>query len=203
MSVLPPQTVYSLKAGIELGFFEETWASGKGKIAGCPFCNARKFPSELRGKRMQLNGPRAGQIDGEVDDSYLWNQDTDLIAEVSNLYAPHWLPDISIRHNFIVDEIIVWFCNNSLRGEDFYWDRKSLGTLVGIIWDKMLPVTANEISSVAIAHGMPSHFQNEFENLFSFGIDTLRMNCKKSARKSWRQINAVQDAFAEAHRFNR
>jgi hypothetical protein len=134
-------------------------------------------------------------------DQYKWNDDPSptmrlmrehsLTLPLEVLTVPFWLPHLSLRNCFIIDELTMWFCSESAAGEGFHWDDHRLIEIVRTCWRKRLPITSSELSKVLLAHGMPEQYQESVERLFEFGMSTL---IASEGRPPLKKLRAEQTA---------
>jgi len=100
----------------------------------------------------------------------------------------------------MLERFVFSFCVASRIGADFVWRTEDVQWLVVAIWWNMLPVSAEEVSALAIGHGMPSHLQRRLEEAFDFGRGLLIVGNKRKPRPSWRRKDEISDHFLDALR---
>jgi hypothetical protein len=80
-------------------------------------------------------------------------------------WPPFWFPPLSMRETFIIDELATWFCNRGLATGNFVWNERDLDEVVRVLWEKRLPVEADEMiqffCSAWHADNCPPNFQIE------------------------------------------
>lgn len=203
-------------AGLERGYFYPSPAALVGKHADCLFCIARCLDGMMPvGKAMILNGPKSGNIidiicaidesscqyeEDDVGGISLGMREHSLILPMYKLMPTSFLPNLSLRDCFIIDELAVWFCNASIHGVGFHWDENKIHMLTSIIWDKRIPISANEMSKVLSAHGLPGFRQIEFEKLFDFGLRAIRHASGRPAIKKKQKPNEAVNMIFQVWR---
>jgi hypothetical protein len=196
---------------LERGHFFPSPAAQKGVESDCPFCIARHIDHYRRGDQaIVMQGRHAGRLliygssqsDGKID-QFCWhdepknqmrfNRDIQLTLPIEVVTVPFWLPKLSLRNCFIIDELATWFCNMSAAGDRFHWNSDLIIEVVRTCWRKRLPIDAIELTRVLLAHGMPEVYQEKFEVLFNFAMKTLIHSEGRSPLKKLRlELNADQ-----------
>jgi hypothetical protein len=189
---------------LERGYLYPTPASGNGVQSECPFCIARHIDRYRTGdKAVMVQGANAGRllIYGSSEDSdevnqFYWLDEPKigirlmrehwLTLPIEVVTVPFWLPRLSLRYCFVIDELAVWFCNESFAGERFHWNSNLTIEVARTCWRKRLPIDPTELSKVLLAHGMPELYQEKFEQLFDFGTKTLIQSEGRKALKKLR-----------------
>jgi hypothetical protein len=208
-------------AVIDRGDFSASKASKAGSSANCLFCLARGSKLPAAGKQVLfLQGSRAGivaEVSDELNtadwDGFLVREpnarpralsrvslDRDLFSILPIGPVPDWCPPFDIGISFVVDELAVWFCNESFAGEKFHWQPERMHLLIQVCWQRRIAIKGTELSAVMMAHGMPSEHQQTFEVLFDFGFATLICAAGRKPIKKLRQGNAMKDQIADAMR---
>ena len=82
------------------------------------------------------------------------------------------------------------------------WRDNVAAWLVTGIWYNMLPVSGNEVATIAVAHGLPSHFQAQLATLFEFGRECLVNGSKRNPQKVRRKRGDVERIFSDALRYS-
>jgi hypothetical protein len=175
---------------LERGYLYRSPASAEGVKSECPYCVARHIteyrPSDLAvmlqaSEAGRLLSYKSSQADDQVD-QFEWTDEVGqwrlmrehwLTLPLDVLTVPFWLPKLSLRNCFIIDELVVWFCNESAAGRKFHWDDDKVIEVVRTCWRKRLPIEPSELSKVMLAHGMPEIYQERAEKLFAFGMRVL------------------------------
>lgn len=140
--------------------------------AGCIFCQARTAPSPGLGQpAAHLNGMAAGDL---VDLSRMVRfGDYELIGALPLSYPAAWLPPLSIRDTFVVDECAVWFCGMALSTHEFVWRSGDFNEVIWTIWQKRVPITPEELVTYFAAHGLPSRYHRRTQERYQDGIALL------------------------------
>lgn len=176
---------------LERGYLYPSPASTRGLKSDCPFCVARHIAAYRQNDiAIMLHMQDAGRLlrytcsekDGDVD-QFEWFDEPGtslrlmrehwLTLPLEMLTVPFWLPDLSLRNCFVIDELAVWFCCESAAGDGFHWQDDRLIEVVRTCWRKRLPIRSTELSKVLLAHGMPEQYQERVEHLFEYGTETL------------------------------
>lgn len=200
---------------LERGYLYPSPASAKGVASECPFCIARHVdeyrPADLA---VMMQMTEAGRIlryvassGGESVDQFEWIDEPGsalrllrehwLTLPLELLTVPFWLPELSLRYCFVIDELAVWFCNESRAGTGFHWDDERLIELARTCWERRLPVKPSEISKALLAHGMPEIYQERAEKLFEFGRNALVAARGRRALKKLRdEVRAGEQLYA-------
>ncbi len=158
---------------------------------GCPFCIARLAPAPEIGQRAVLiNGSNSGRI-VEVSEAFASLRWTgrfldpvgDHVSETGGsdayLLAPlpflpvDWLPHLSIRESFWLDQLAVEMCQTGLSTGNFVWRDEYAVEFAGAVWELRSPVTADEAISCLAAHGLPSIFHDRFADVFDISLKAL------------------------------
>lgn len=189
---------------LERGYLFPSPVSAKGVNSECPFCIARHISDYRQGDLgLMLHMHDAGRLlrykssgPGSAVDRFEWIDDPGsslrlmrehwLTLPLEVLTVPFWLPGLSLRNCFIIDELAVWFCNESAAGDGFHWDDERLIEVVRTCWQKRLPLKPDELSKVLLAHGMPEQYQDRAEHLFGYGIAALVASGGRPALKKLR-----------------
>ena len=193
----------------ERGYLFPSPGSAKGVRSECPFCIARHI-TEYRTNDigMMLHMLDAGrlltykssELGGAVDlfewidrpgSSLRLMREHWLTLPLEVITVPFWLPGLSLRNCFIIDELAVWFCSESAAGEGFYWDDDRMIEIVRTCWRRRLPIRSAELSKVLLAHGMPEQYQDRTEHLFAYGMATL---IASQGRLPMKKLRAEQTA---------
>jgi hypothetical protein len=196
---------------LERGYLFASPAAANGVKADCPYCIARHIEKYQPGdKAVMLQGYEAGRLlsyssthDSDVVDQFAWADEPDsklrlmrehwLTLPLEVLTVPFWLPKLSLRNCFILDELAVWFCNESGAGERFHWNNELTIEVARTCWRRRLPVSPMEISRLFLVHGMPEIYQAKFEELFDFAIKLLvRTEGRKALKKLRDELPADQ-----------
>ena len=198
----------------ERGYLFPSPASAAGVESECPFCIARHITNYRSGDRaVMLMGSDSGRLltyraqsEGMVVELFEWDDEAGsrlrlmrehwLTLPLEIITVPFWLPNLSLRNCFILDELAVWFRTKCAAGKGFHWQDDWVVEIVRTIWRRRLPVTATELSRVFIAHGLPSMFQSRFEELFDFGMSTLiAAEGRKPLKKFRDELSAGQQLY--------
>ena len=199
----------------ERGYLYPSSGSIYGVKSECPFCIARHTteyrPGDVAVMLQMTDAGRqltyiSSQNDGLVD-QFKWldepRHDLRLLREhwltlpLEALTIPFWLPRLSIRNCFVIDELAVWHSSESAAGSKFHWNDGRMIEIVRVCWRKRLPVTPSEISKVLLAHGMPEQYQQRSEELFSFGIEALVASEGRNALKKLRNEQPASERLFE------
>lgn len=122
-------------------------------------------------------------------------REINLTIPLAMLEMPLFLPSLSLRNCFILEELCNWFCSSSMVGGGFHWQDDRVIELARTCWEKRLPITAAELSKMLIAHGMPNFRQERFEDRFSFAISTLIAAKRRPAIKKLRQEETATECL--------
>ena len=190
---------------LERGYLYPSPASATGVKSDCPFCIARHVDDYRAGDlAVMLHMLDAGRVlrystseSTEKVDQFEWVDEPGpqlrlmrqhwLTLPLELLTVPFWLPGLSLRNCFIIDELAVWFCSESAVGVGFHWEDERIIELARTCWEKRLPVKPSEISKVLLAHGMPTQYQSKAEHLFQFGMATLISSKGRKPMKKLRE----------------
>lgn len=173
---------------------------------GCLFCQARQADPLIAGDKMAiLNGPDAGStwlvvtmpshkglVGTRIDRSFpsghgrIVGYEHELYGKLPLANPANWLPPLSLADAFVVDELAVWTCGESLEAGSFVWDDSSIDECIGIIWEKRLPVEARELVAVFAAHGLPTFLHDRFALRVLDGLRLLERIRRRPAIKKKR-----------------
>jgi hypothetical protein len=188
----------------ERGYLYPSPGSIAGVNSDCPYCIARHISDyRINDLAVMLQASSAGRLlrykssnaDGVVD-QFEWLDDPTanmrlmrehwLTLPIEALTVPFWLPKLSLRNCFVIDEVAVWFCSESAAGTGFHWDDDRLIEIARTLWHRRLPILPTELSKVLLAHGMPEQYQATAEHLFQFAVSTLVATHRRPALKKLR-----------------
>lgn len=194
---------------LERGYLYPSPGSVNGVKSDCPFCIARHLDDYRIGdSAVMLHMLDAGRLlrysasaDAEKVDEFEWLDEPGsrlrlmrehwLTLPLEVLTVPFWLPGLSLRHCFIIDETAVWLCSESSAGIGFHWDDERMIELARTCWRKRLPIESSEMAKVLLAHGMPGEYQSKAEHLFGFAMATL---VASEGRKPMKKLREEQSA---------
>lgn len=196
---------------LERGYLYPSPGSINGVKSECPFCIARHLTDYREGdKAVMLHQLNAGRLlrykkvaGSEKVDAFEWLDEPGsslrlmrehwLTLPLKALTVPFWLPELSLRNSFIIDELAVWLCSESAAGIGFHWEDERMIEVARTCWRKRLPVEPSEVSRVLLAHGMPGQYQERSEFLFRFAMGTLVASEGRRPMKKLRQeVSATQ-----------
>ena len=202
----------------ERGYLFPTPGSIAGVNSECPFCIARHIdqyrPGDI-GVMMQMSDagrllrycPTNPTIGEEV---FEWLSEPGkpmrlmrehwLTLPIEVLTVPFWLPALSLRNCFILDELAVWFRTESSAGGGFHWQDGRIIELARVCWEKKLPVTSEEVGKLLLAHGMPELYQSQAEHLFDFAQRTLIAARGRKPVLKFRQEASAAETLYRIHR---
>ena len=202
---------------LERGHFFPTPSANIGSNNECPFCVARQRPEVRVGQKgIILSSYSAGMwvefastTQKQVVDSYIefgsrnhcrYDKDHVLILPYDSIVSTNFLPHLSIRNCFILDELSVWMCNRSLFGLEFCWDDEGIIEFARTCWEKRLPVTKLEVIRILLAHGLPTQFGERAGDRFSFAIQTLVASHRRPALKKFQKEVSADDELLNFRR---
>ena len=189
---------------LERGYLYPSPASIAGVESECPYCIARHIDHyRVNDSAVMLQARDAGRllrykssIDGGPVDQFEWLDEPNarlrlmrehcLTLPLEVLTVPLWLPGLSLRNCFVVDEIVVWFCSEGAAGRGFLWEDDRLIEIARTLWQRRLPIQPPELAKVLLAHGMPDRYQAKAQHLFQFAISTLVASHGRPALKKLR-----------------
>jgi hypothetical protein len=99
---------------------------------------------------------------------------------------PEWAPPISLQVAWELDSVVVRFCEESLRGDQWFINWSFYNEVVRFIWHRRLPIEANELWPMLRAHGAPDRFKTELLYFFVKGRDLLVHTCGRKPVKKKR-----------------
>jgi len=100
------------------------------------------------------------------------------------LHPPaNWLPPLSMRHAFIVDELAVWACGEALTTGNYVWNDTIIDECIRTVWQTRIPISVDELVAVFASHGLPTILHDRLAAKFYDGIRLLRWAVGRSAIK--------------------
>jgi len=113
---------------------------------------------------------------------------------------PRWLPGVSLRDAFVLDELATWFANRGLLTGEYVWKPDDIVEVARVVWQKRLPITPSEIVSAFAAHGVPNKFHLDLGDKYQFGMRLLIASHGRLPIKK-RRLNSFEDADIDPRRW--
>ena len=204
--------MYDSTAILERATVRNTFSTKIGRLNGCFYCAARDhFPDEPGAVVAKLNGYDCGQrfivcddqktarpFSSERKPTHLRRypaSDDELFGSLPLIPRP-WMPPLSLRDAFVVDELANWFINRGLSTNSFHWKGEDCVEIARSLWEKRIPIYPSDLSAVFCAHGLPSQHQQELEKLFEISTKTLlSQKPKKLIQK--KRLSGFADTFLQ------
>lgn len=155
-----------------------------GCSAGCPFCLGRKTTEFQVGDEVYfLNGSDAGRaaeiVRVEVPSSlfHVRFQDTinnetcridlkhQVVVFLSEIQHPNWLLPLSVDDNWAVENSLIGYISRTGKELHKRIPVSEINSVAYVLWRRRLPVSSREVTSLALAHGLPETFEDEFGRL--------------------------------------
>ena len=127
--------------------------------------------------------------------------DRSLVAKLEHLCHVDWQPGLRLQYLADFEQYIVKFCSACFLGNAFFFSEEAAQLLVVEIWHHQLPVTGKDVAKAAVAHGMPSHFQDQLITAFEFGRGCLINAGKRKPVRNRLDHDDVMGKFNQALRY--
>ena len=97
---------------------------------------------------------------------------------------PNWICPLSIEDMGALESACIYQIMDTLQ-DGIEFRPRTLWSIISVVWQRRLPITADEIWAVALAHGANPTWGEQFRTLLDFGIQTqIALNGRKAiARK--------------------
>jgi hypothetical protein len=116
------------------------------------------------------------------------------------LAFPSFVPPFSLENSHRIESLVHYFCNRSFVGSRFHWNKSEAIYLVAGIWAGKFDLRAQELSALALAHGLPESHQDRLEERFEFGHRCLVAGAGLRPVAKWRKPSAIEDVVTDALR---
>ena len=195
----------------------------RGASEGCPFCRAARSSVPGVGARFRrLSGFEAGRIGTVVqspaphplsENEFLAHMDgepcnyhqrilpQDVIELIPAPEPPSWAPPVELRIAAELDRAVVAFCEAGSVAGGWVLDWPALFEIIRLVWSKRLPLSAEEMWGLLMAHGVPGEWEEEIVGFFQRGRDLLVYAIGKRPVKKYRVQPLSVSTRAQLRRF--